>query len=119
VHEDVFTILSADEAIALGIVKPLYCSLFHVDLVCSSSEFTLEGVGELAQVTSFSGRELLNRFCLTYVRIVPRNAGDSKYCRHAVSALLATPRVTATVGACSLRSFSIRVLAGYRVVWKL
>jgi hypothetical protein len=27
-HEDILAILSADEAIALGVVKPLYCSLF-------------------------------------------------------------------------------------------
>src|SRR5271165_3113365 len=29
VHENVFAILAADETIALGIVKPLYCSCFH------------------------------------------------------------------------------------------
>ena len=28
-HEDILTILTADEAIAFGVVKPLYCSLFH------------------------------------------------------------------------------------------
>jgi hypothetical protein len=28
-HENVFAILAADKAIALGVVKPLYCSLFH------------------------------------------------------------------------------------------
>ncbi len=27
-HEDVFAILAADETIALGVVKPLYCSCF-------------------------------------------------------------------------------------------
>jgi hypothetical protein len=29
VHEYVFAILAGDEAIALGVVKPLYCSLFQ------------------------------------------------------------------------------------------
>ncbi len=29
VHENIFTILAADKTIALGIVKPLYCSCFH------------------------------------------------------------------------------------------
>ena len=29
VHEYIFTILAADETIALGIVKPLYSSCFH------------------------------------------------------------------------------------------
>ena len=28
-HEDILAILTADEAIAFGVVKPLYCSLFH------------------------------------------------------------------------------------------
>ena len=32
VNEDVLAILTADEAKTLGIVKPLYCSLFHVFL---------------------------------------------------------------------------------------
>jgi hypothetical protein len=37
VHENVFAILAADKTIALGIVKPLYCSGFHdvaVFLLC-------------------------------------------------------------------------------------
>jgi len=28
-HEDILAILTANEAIAFGVVKPLYCSLFH------------------------------------------------------------------------------------------
>ena len=28
-HEDILAILTAYKAIALGVVKPLYCSLFH------------------------------------------------------------------------------------------
>lgn len=29
-HEDILAILARDEAVALGVVKPLYCSLFHL-----------------------------------------------------------------------------------------
>jgi len=29
-HEDILTVLAADETIALGVVKPLHCSCFHV-----------------------------------------------------------------------------------------
>jgi hypothetical protein len=30
-YEYILTILAADESIALGVVKPLHCSCFHVD----------------------------------------------------------------------------------------
>jgi hypothetical protein len=30
VYEHILSILTADEAKPLGIVKPLYCSLFHI-----------------------------------------------------------------------------------------
>jgi len=33
VHENVFAILAADEAITLSVIKPLHCSLFHVDVL--------------------------------------------------------------------------------------
>src|SRR5215470_20239254 len=29
-HEDILAVLAADETIALGVVKPLHCSCFHV-----------------------------------------------------------------------------------------
>ena len=29
-HENVFARLAADKAVALGVIEPLYCSLFHV-----------------------------------------------------------------------------------------
>ncbi|SPF43586.1 conserved hypothetical protein [Candidatus Sulfotelmatobacter kueseliae] len=29
-HEDILTILAADETVALSVVKPLHCSCFHV-----------------------------------------------------------------------------------------
>ena len=34
VHEDILSILAADKTITFGVVKPLYCSCFHV-LLCS------------------------------------------------------------------------------------
>jgi hypothetical protein len=30
-HEDILAVLAADETVALGVVKPLHCSCFHVD----------------------------------------------------------------------------------------
>jgi hypothetical protein len=39
-HEDVFAILAADEAVALGVVKPLYCSCF-CHLLCTFFLFGL------------------------------------------------------------------------------
>ena|GEM_PF-1250266 len=44
-HENIFATLTADKAIALGVVKPLHCSLFHCVLNYLSVKFTLEGVG--------------------------------------------------------------------------
>src|SRR6202007_3400300 len=44
--EDVFAIFAADESKSLGIVKPLYCSLFHcVDFPFSVNCYA-EGIGE-------------------------------------------------------------------------
>jgi hypothetical protein len=34
-HEDVLAILTADEAVAFGVVKPLYCSLFQLIFLVS------------------------------------------------------------------------------------
>jgi hypothetical protein len=34
-HENIFATLAADESVTLGIVKPLYCSLFHI--LCSNT----------------------------------------------------------------------------------
>ena len=33
-HENVFARLAADKAVALGVIEPLYCSLFHF-VICS------------------------------------------------------------------------------------
>src|SRR5262249_14389618 len=40
-HEDIFAILTADESIALGIVKPLHCSCFHCVAISFFSDFAL------------------------------------------------------------------------------
>jgi hypothetical protein len=46
VHKNVFAILTADKAVAFGVVKPLYCSLFcHVIHVFLFVDFTLERFG--------------------------------------------------------------------------
>ena len=45
VHENVFTILAADETIALGIVEPLYCSCFHDVAVFLLLKYALELAG--------------------------------------------------------------------------
>jgi hypothetical protein len=45
VHENVFTILAADKTIALGIVKPLYCSCFHDVTVFLLLKYALELAG--------------------------------------------------------------------------
>ena len=65
-HEYIFAVLPADEPIALGIVKPLHCSLFHKCSFCSFVVFTLEGVGKNLAGYWLLRRELLYRFNLTY-----------------------------------------------------
>jgi hypothetical protein len=45
VHENVLTILAADKTIALGIVKPLYCSCFHDVAVFLLLKYALELAG--------------------------------------------------------------------------
>ena len=45
-HEDVLAIFAADESKSLGIVKPLYCSLFHCVDFPFSIDCYAEGIGE-------------------------------------------------------------------------
>jgi hypothetical protein len=33
VNENILAALAADESVTLGIVKPLYCSLFHISFM--------------------------------------------------------------------------------------
>jgi hypothetical protein len=53
-HENVFARLAADKAVALGVIEPLYCSLFHMCFVllflCDSYAGGIRK--KLAQVTS-------------------------------------------------------------------
>jgi len=42
VNEDVFAILTADETKSLCIVKPLHCSLFHVDVFLKALNLPLD-----------------------------------------------------------------------------
>ncbi len=44
-HENVFASLTADKAVALGVIEPFYCSLFHSDWVLFLCVVTLEGFG--------------------------------------------------------------------------
>ena len=46
VHKYIFATLTADEAVALGVVKPLYCSLFcHLVRVFLSIDLRWKGFG--------------------------------------------------------------------------
>jgi len=59
-HENVFARLAADKAVALGVIEPLYCSLFHV--FCTLVSFlivTLEGFGGTCAGDLLLRRELL------------------------------------------------------------
>jgi hypothetical protein len=59
-HENVFARLAADKAVALGVIEPLYCSLFHV--FCTLVSFlivTLEGFGRTCAGDWLLRRELL------------------------------------------------------------
>jgi hypothetical protein len=45
VYKHVFAILAADESVALGVVKPLYCSCFHDGAVFLLLKYALELAG--------------------------------------------------------------------------
>jgi hypothetical protein len=51
VYEYILAVLTADKAKPLGIVKPLYCSLFHVDYFLVTTEFA---AGSKIGVRTFS-----------------------------------------------------------------
>jgi len=57
-HKNIFAILAADKAVALGVIEPLHCSLFHIVFYsCSFVIVTLEGFGRnLAQVLAVKAR---------------------------------------------------------------
>src|SRR5579885_1652694 len=51
-HENVFARLAANKAVALGIVEPLYCSLFHMFELLFLCCIYAEGIGRNWQETS-------------------------------------------------------------------
>src|ERR1700733_12303378 len=76
-HENIFARLPADKAVALGIIEPLYCSLFHVFIVVPFLYFTLEGVGRTCRLLAVEARTAHHRFSLTYATIL---RADCKIC---------------------------------------
>jgi hypothetical protein len=68
VHKNILAILTADEAIAFGVVEPLYCSLFcHVDTGVPFNRFTLERFGGTdGRLLADKARAAHDRFDLTY-----------------------------------------------------
>src|SRR5215469_7866050 len=59
-HKNVFATLATNEAVALGVVEPLHCSLFcHVDTVFPFNRFTLERFGSTKGRLLACWRELL------------------------------------------------------------
>ena len=55
VNENIFAVLAADETIAFGIVKPLYCSCFHLVACSFCVEIALKLADFCRQVTLWSG----------------------------------------------------------------
>ena len=64
VYEDVLATLAADETISLGVVEPLYCSLFHILVQIPFSEFLRwkESEGTAGQVLAVKLIAAHNRF---------------------------------------------------------
>jgi hypothetical protein len=59
-HKNIFAALPTDKAVAFGVVKPLYSSLFHIWSVCSFSEEIY--VGRESEVLK-AGASCLARSC--------------------------------------------------------
>jgi hypothetical protein len=75
-HKNVFASLTANKAVAFGVVEPLYCSLFcHVVTVPFQIDFTLERFGGTeGRLLAVEARAAHDRFGLTHTGIV-RDAG--------------------------------------------
>jgi hypothetical protein len=67
VHKNIFAVLTANEAVAFGVVEPLHCSLFcHVDTGVPFNRFTLERFGGTeGRLPACWARTAHNRFHLT------------------------------------------------------
>jgi hypothetical protein len=59
VYENIFASLAADKTVAFGVVKPLYCSLFHVTDVPFNRFLRWSGVGGTTGQVLAAKRELL------------------------------------------------------------
>ena len=86
VHKNILAALTADEAVAFGVVEPLYCSLFcHVDTGVPFNRFTLERFGSTeGRLLAFEARAAHDRFGLTHGEIVQAERTISKAIHRAV-----------------------------------
>src|SRR5208337_1326856 len=101
-HENVLARLAADEAVALGVVEPLYCSLFcHVVTVVLFNQFTLERLGGIAgRLLACEARAAHDRLGLTYKSILRATFVISKrnaQKRHALHGTLRAARACITL----------------------
>ena len=80
VHKNIFAILTADEAVAFGVIEPLYCSLFcHVDTGVPFNRFTLERFGSSeGRLLAVKAGAAHDRFGLTYIGMVRAECAISK-----------------------------------------
>src|SRR5215467_6049710 len=71
-HKNVFATLTANEAVAFGVVEPLHCSLFcHVNAGVPFNRFTLERLGSTeGRLLACCARAAHDRFGLTHIAIV-------------------------------------------------
>jgi hypothetical protein len=61
VHKNVFATLTADKAVAFGVIEPLYCSLFCHDVTgVPFDQFTLEGIRGAKGSASWLAKKLLS-----------------------------------------------------------
>jgi hypothetical protein len=80
VHKNILAILTADEAVAFGVIEPLYCSLFcHVDTGIPFNRFTLERLGGIAgRLLAVEARTAHDRLGLTYTGMVREGVTNRK-----------------------------------------
>ena len=92
-HENVFASLAADKAVALGVVEPLNCSLFHILVLLFLLESYVGGSREkLAQVTCcLKARAAHDRIGLTHNFILRANCAISKRKFHVSATALFAP----------------------------
>jgi len=86
-HKNVFATLPANEAVAFGVIEPLYCSLFcHVDTVFLSIVLRWKDSEVLkGRLLAVEARTAHDRFGLTHTRIVREARTISKAIRPSLS----------------------------------